>query len=149
MNNPLKKLLCKYRSDLWQVSKFGIVGVLNTGVDFGLFSLLYLAGGLHYLLAQVLSYGTATCNSYMWNRYWTFQTRHRPQMSEFMKFIFVNILSLGVSLLILTLLHEQLGLGTILSKVIATFFAMLVNYSGNRLWVFRKRLIEETGSLPR
>jgi putative flippase GtrA len=137
MMGSLKVLFNKHRHDFWQMGKFGIVGGLNTLVDFGVFSLLYYAADVYYLTAQVIAYATATCHSYLWNRYWTFQAKHKPHVAEFTKFVLVNIISLGVSLVIIFLGREQAGLSTLISKIIATFFAMVVNFSLNRFWVFR------------
>jgi len=129
-------LIRRYRRDLWQMTKFSIVGVGNTGVDFGLFTLLYLYGGIFYATAQVISYGCAVLHSYLWNRYWTFARRGKPLLGEAAKFLSVNLASLAVALVFLYLFREKAQLSTLWAKAFATVFSMMVNYGGNRFWVF-------------
>lgn len=57
--------------------------------------------------------------------------------AEILKFIVVNILSLGVSLLFLYIFRDKVGLHVLVSKAIATLFAVVVNFAGNKFWVFR------------
>ena len=65
-----------------QFIKFGLVGVLNTLVDFLVYQLLvYL--GLHYAPAQCISYTCGLLNSYFFNSRWTFGKGKRYTKREF------------------------------------------------------------------
>jgi putative flippase GtrA len=55
-----------------QFIKFNIVGVLNTGVDFAVFTLL-LGVNVPYQAAQCVSYAAGTLNSFLLNKFWTFK----------------------------------------------------------------------------
>ena len=97
-------------------------------------------------------------NSYLVNRYWTFNKTGSVKGQEIWKFIGVNILSLITTLVCLNLFHDVLslhlfanrvfallGIGYRLSgkaavmfcKLLAMPFSLAVNFLGNRLWVFR------------
>lgn len=125
-----------YRQDLGQFIKFNLVGVVNTGVDLGVFLLLNGHLGLFYPVAQVISYSCGMTNSYFCNRFWTFGKRGKLHLAEIAKFVLVNLLSLGVSLLVLFALAEGLGWQILPSKILATVFSVVVNFLGNKLWVF-------------
>ncbi len=147
------------KSDLIEVIKFGIIGVLNTLLDFVLFFLFFNVLGINMYVAQVMSYSLAMVHSYLWNRYWTFRQTGGVRVSEMWKFVVVNLLSLGINMLCLKLFHDlwhlesianwALGLvgfgplsdkmGAFFCKILAIPFVLGVSYVGNRIWVFRKK----------
>ncbi|MCM3127127.1 GtrA family protein [Paenibacillus sp. MER 78] len=119
-----------------QALKFLMVGVLNTSIDLAIFFVLSIAG-LPILLAQCLSYSCGLVNSYLINRKWTFQRAEKQSMQELLKFIGLNILTLGVVSLLLLELQSLGNQSLTISKVIATTAGILINYLGSRYWVFR------------
>lgn len=137
-----------------QFVKFGVVGVANTLVDFVVFQLLNLLLGWTYV-AQVISYSCGVANSYLLNSSWTFKKERTGSFREVALFLAVNLLSLGVSLGVMWLCKERLGVtdlwvsgwvpaalrkvikGDTVAKLIATCVAIVVNFLGNRLFVFR------------
>lgn len=152
------------KNDVLQVIKFGLVGVVNTALDYGLFYLFLSIFDLDKNLAQVLATALAMTNSYLVNRYWTFEKSGAVQGGEIFRFIIVNILSLLTTLLCLNIFYdglslhrlanrllELLGLSYVLSgdvailfcKVLAMPFSLAVNFLGNRLWVFGKKAKNE------
>jgi putative flippase GtrA len=144
------------KKTIWQMIKFAIVGVINTLVDFAVFQTLNLTLGWVYI-AQVLGYTAGIINSYLWNSNWTFREQRTRSLREIGLFLLVNLASLGVSLGMMWLLREVVGItndwvmqwmpaslsgfikGDTLCKLIATVFAIAVNYLGNRLFVFKKQ----------
>ena len=144
------------KKTLWQMAKFAIVGVLNTLVDFAVFQSLNLTLGWVYA-AQVIGYTAGIINSYLWNSNWTFREQRTRSLREMGLFLLVNLASLGVSLGMIWLLRDVVGItnewvalwmpqwlagfikGDTVCKLIATVFAIAVNYLGNRLFVFRKK----------
>ena len=151
----------------WQIVKFAIVGVLNTLVDFAVFQTLNLLLGWVYV-AQVIGYSCGIINSYLWNSNWTFREQRTRSFREIALFLLVNIASLGVSLGMMWLLREVFGVtnewvaqwmpaalagfikGDTIAKLIATVFAIAVNFLGNRLFVFKKTpaATEQAPELP-
>ncbi|MEG6565776.1 GtrA family protein [Thermoanaerobacterium saccharolyticum] len=118
-----------------QFIKFNLVGIVNTLVDFSVFTVLTFFG-MYYMAAQVISYSCGVANSFIMNKYWTFGAKSTPHGYEVFKFIAVNGVSLAVSLSILYPLKPILGV--ISAKVIATLFSMMINFVGSKLWVFKK-----------
>jgi len=143
------------KKTIWQMAKFAIVGVLNTLVDFAVFQSLNLLLGWVYA-AQVIGYTCGIVNSYLWNSNWTFREQRTRSFREIALFLLVNLASLGVSLGMIWLSREVFGItnewaagwmpaflagfvkGDTLAKLIATAVAIMVNYLGNRLFVFKK-----------
>ncbi|MCL6456406.1 MAG: GtrA family protein, partial [Gorillibacterium sp.] len=111
-----RDLVVKYRSFI----RFNIVGILNTLVDFTVFTILF-AFGVSNSVAQCISYTAGTANSYILNSKWTFATKPelQPQAkaprkrsidyAELSKFLLVNLVTLGLSLILLHLFIEVWG----------------------------------------
>ncbi|MEO3943909.1 GtrA family protein [Gorillibacterium sp. CAU 1737] len=146
----LRRMLNKYEDLL----KFGLVGVGNTMVDFAVYTILYYVG-VPYRVAQCFSYAAGTLNSYILNKKWTFAAKkpaasadstadaprtdtHKANAAEALRFLVVNLFTLGLSILLLGLLKEQLGLHAIVAKLLVTLVTTLVNFVGSKLWVFRR-----------
>ncbi|MFB7140168.1 GtrA family protein [Gottfriedia sp. NPDC056225] len=117
--------------------KFGIVGLINTGVDFIVFTLLiYALTNMPYIVAQVISYSCGIVNSYLLNKRWTFKAKNQNGVQEKMRFVIVNAITLLLTLLILKVCSEWFGLSVLVSKLVATCVSVLMNYVGSRYWVF-------------
>jgi putative flippase GtrA len=125
------------RGQLWKVVKFQAVGMLNTGVDMVVFFVLH-ACGMPYALAQIAAYAAGMANSYALNKYWTFGQRRHAELREIALFAAVNLVSLGVSLLVLYVLHSLWALPLLFGKIAATALSLAVNFAGYRRLVFRQ-----------
>jgi putative flippase GtrA len=121
-----------------QFVKFNLVGLLNTALDFVLFSLLTWFG-VFYIWAQCISYGVGMLNSYTLNKYWTFAQKGRLEPKQAIRFLLLNLGSLLLSLGMLAVLSDYIGIKVLVAKLITTAVTTLFNYAGNKLWVFRAR----------
>ncbi len=119
-----------------KMAKYTLVGGLNTGVDFAVFCALEYGVGMGSVWAQTISYIAGVANSYLLNRYWTFQVKDKRSMAELMRFILINVLSFAAATAVLLGL-EQGGLESALAKIVSVICSLAVNYVGYRLWVFR------------
>jgi putative flippase GtrA len=130
---------------LAQMFKFGLVGALNTGVDFIVFTLL-TAGGMAYMAAQFISYSCGVLNSYLLNRSWTFRGAAKRSGGEIFRFVAVNLAALATASVILNWLYGLSSLPLIVCKLVATAASVAINYAGSRYWVFGSET--KTGSEP-
>lgn len=132
---------------LIQFIKFGLVGVMNTGVDFLVFALLTWLG-VQYLVAQVFSYSAGTLNSYVVNKLWTFNGKGpsgqenaaaagKVDKEEFGRFVLLNVGTLLLSIGMLYVLKTGLSFHPLVAKIGVTAVTVVVNYVGSKLWVFR------------
>jgi len=120
--------------------KFLIVGVLNTGVDFGLYflltRLLFSATDAN-VFAKGISYSAGVVNSYLWNRSWTFQSGDRS-WKTFFPFVLVNLIGLGINAGTLWLGLHGIGLSEFLALILATGATLIGNFTISKFVVFRK-----------
>ncbi len=152
----LKELIQKHKTNIGHFLKFIVVGVVNFLVDYGVLTLLNVVFGWPLVLSNIFSYSCGVINSFLLNRYWTFKmklrffstysirlknkTIHPVFVSfDFFKFIFVNLVSLGVNTLAVYILGDFYGLPNIVAKLVATVFSFTVNFAGNKLLVFKEK----------
>lgn len=131
----IKQLYKKYKS----IIKFGIVGCINTGVDFFTFTLLLSIFGIDKLVCQVGGYSMGVINSFVLNKLWTFNDKKEKvnPIVQFAKFVITNIISLGISLVGLNILSNKLYINVYVSKVIVTLFLQVFNYVVYKLFIFK------------
>lgn len=135
----------------FQFIKFLCVGLLNTGVDFGILNLLmFLTGitsGIGYSLFKAISFVAAVTNSYFFNKRWTFQKGKSFEKTEFTKFITISLIAFGINVGVASLLVNFVKpIGDIppylwanLSAVAATVFTTLINFFGYKYFVFKDK----------
>ena len=121
-----------------RIIRFGCVGCLNTLVDFGVFTLINSFFGVNYIVSQILSYSSGTLNSFVLNKFWTFNDTktNKKTTKEMVQFIVVNSASLGVSLIGLSILMNDSSMNSSFAKIISMVLAQVVNFLGYRFWVF-------------
>ena len=141
----VKAFIVKHKKATLQFGKFLVVGAINFLVDFGIFKLLTVVFGMLIAPANLISYSTGVFNSFLLNRYWTFKIKHKFVSIHFVKFVFVNLLSLGVNTLAVWVLVDiyrfsdgLFGVENLYAKLIATVFSFTINFAGNKLLVFRE-----------
>jgi len=125
-----------------QLVRFIIVGLVNTFVDLAAFYLLGLIPGMPDIAAKAMSYVLGICNSFVWNKYWTFgAARSARGKREFTLFFLVNLPPLIVNVVVFTLLGIWLGQGTFLVRMSKAFAAAVItvawNFAGSRYVAFR------------
>lgn len=132
---------------LWQIAKFGLVGVLNTAIDFGILNYLStlteITSGSRVIPLNITSFSIAVLNSYWWNKAWVFEGRKK---AGFLSFLIVSVIGIGINtatvFVISTLIPTPAGmtrsLWLNLSKILATFLSLVWNFLGYRLVVFKK-----------
>ncbi|NQU99810.1 MAG: GtrA family protein [Parcubacteria group bacterium] len=143
------KILSKYPIIL-QILKFGVTGVMNTGIDFlvlnGLMWATSTYSGTLIILLNAVSFSVAVTNSYLWNKYWTFKVKAKDEIpQEFVKFITVSIIGAIINSSILfaftTFVEPVFGLSEGLwanvGKLFATGIALVWNFIGYKFWALK------------
>jgi putative flippase GtrA len=126
---------------LKQAVKFGIVGVINTGVDLGLYFILtHFTGyfGEQQVLAKGISYTAGILNSFLWNRNWTFKSTTGYFNVTTLLFLLSNLVGLGLNTFVLYVGLKVLLLPELLVLGAATAIPLLWNFLISKFVVFRK-----------
>jgi putative flippase GtrA len=130
----------------WQVlvhelAKFGIVGAVNTALDFGLANLLHLGAGMDQYLAKALSVSVAATSSYFMNRHWTFRHRARTGLGrEYALFFVLNGVGLAIAeaciWVVRVPMHKEGPLWFNLAQIAGLAIGMLFRFATYKRWVF-------------
>jgi len=120
--------------------KFGLVGVLNTLINWIIFILLNFIG-IYYIVANIIAYAIATANSYIWNSKWVFKYNGENKKETTVKFVILNLIGLGLNTAILYLLVDMAGFNKLIALIITTGIVMIINYILNKVWVFQENNI--------
>ena len=147
--------------DLKKFLKFGLIGILNTLVDFVVFyfmnkligdgpivAVLGMTVSIGVLAANTISYIVSNIHSFLWNKFWTFKKKERVTGREVGRYLitscgFLLISSVGLSIFMAILQTPALaglipaGLIPLAAKIPNTCITMFYNYLMNKFWVFQ------------
>lgn len=137
MSQTLRRILHWF--DLRRFVKFGLIGVLNTAVDFGAFFVLNKLLHIGPYVSQTGAFLIAALNSFLWNKYWTFEKKAPVSRREILRYAVTNGAYLLCSLGIMRLLIRSFSLDPFLAKFPTAVCMVLFNYLMAKFWVFSDR----------
>ena len=135
---------------IWQIAKFGLVGVLNTALTFGVLNILIWTTGIDkgngFAALNVIAFIIAVTNSYFWNKHWVFTGGRHQQAEQFVEFIIISVIAAGVVAGIGKVMTEYVspigGLDSVqwanVVTAIGVVFSMVWNFLGYKFIVFKK-----------
>lgn len=102
-----------------------------------------LAHDTAFTVFKVVSASLAILNSFIWNRLWTFNIRGKEErMIQLTKFVVVSVIGLLLNTIIASALNQWIpgaeGRRWLIATVIAAAVVAIWNFTGQRLWAFRK-----------
>lgn len=105
-------------------SRFVVVGVINTGVYYGVYLLLNQI--LPYLAAHLLALGIAMVVAFFLHTYWTFQAK--PTWKKFAMFPLTNLTNYLVQTFGLAFLVETIHVSEELAPLVASLVAIPITF---------------------
>lgn len=126
----LKKLFAQFL-------KFGVVGIIATGIDFGIMILLTELFAFDPVISSGISFCTSTVFNYAASMRFVFTHRESlSKQSEFLIFAILSLIGLGLNQLIMWVGTSWLGDGLYIPiKVAATALVMLWNFFSRKRWL--------------
>jgi putative flippase GtrA len=116
-----------------ELKRFLVAGMSAVGTDLATYYLL-----LNFLntdSAKAISFFLGTIVAFIINKYWTFE-KHDKSYIEIMKFGALYSLTLGVNVITNKIILDNFSI-TILAFLIATGVSTVLNFIGQKWWVFR------------
>lgn len=128
----------KYDRVAREAAKFGVVGALNTVLDFAVLNLLVFGLGVPTLRSKVVSTVVAATSSYLMNRHWTFRHRERGDVRrEYLLFFALNAVGLAIALLVLAAVRYGLDRHGAVAINLANVVGLLLG-TAFRFWSYRR-----------
>ena len=136
----LRQKVLRGNSSLFQLSKFGFVGVLNTIIGYG--SFILLLNYTDYIVALIISHLLGVTHSFIWNKYWIFKSRGigiGAGLYEFAKFnsVYAGVFLINAIALIISV--NVLNVDPRISQLIALPIITIISFAGHKYWSFGKR----------
>ena len=117
-----------------EMSRFLVAGFCAVGTDMGSYFLLLkvlphdYSKGTSFLLGSMVAYCI--------NKYWTFEKKTKPY-DEMSKFAILYLSTLGTNVLVNRIVLD-LFQSTLLAFLIATGVSTVLNFIGQKWWVFKR-----------
>lgn len=125
----MKKLIAQF-------AKFGLVGGIAFLIDYGIMVLLTEVFGVNYLISATISFTVSVIFNYLASMRYVFT--HKEGLSrrrEFVIFIVLSVIGLGLNDLCMWLFTGVLGISYLISKIIATAIVMVYNFITRKLFL--------------
>lgn len=135
MNKSNFKIITGY-STINEAIKFGFVGVLNTIIGYGAYYILVRLN-IYYILASVISQAVAMTHSYIWNKFFTFNSRKKSLM-ELTKFTCVALLTYLINLFLLMVFVEKYFMDKTLAGFLSMMIVTILSFLGHKFISFSK-----------
>lgn len=116
------------------VYRFLIVGGTCTGLDFGIYLLVSPYTGV--TVGKTISMLCSMLLNYLLNKFWTFDAADSKNIKEIPKYVLAQAANLSVNVSVNTLFMKITD-NKIVSFIIATATAMIINFCLQRFWVFK------------
>lgn len=130
MNENKRKSLCQ------QIARFAVVGGGAFLIDYGIMILLTELFGINYLISSAISFTVSVIFNYLLSIHWVFNvTDDRSQTQDFLVFIILSVIGLGINQLIMWLCVDKLGIFYMISKIGATAVVMVYNFITRKIFL--------------
>jgi len=123
-----------------ELIKYSFFGGLTTVINLALFAILEQAG-MNYILASSISYVVAVVINYFFNKQYVFGTARKSKKesrTQFIKFISMRLISLGIENVLLYLLVSVIGIQVYVAKITLSIVIILLTYVANKRIIFKK-----------
>jgi dolichol-phosphate mannosyltransferase len=125
---------------IYEIFKFGVVGAIGTAINLLVLYSFTEYLGIYYVISGVFAFFISGLNNFILNKVWTFRESAGGDVArKYVKFVIVSAAALAVNMAFLYAFTEYLGIYYILSQVLAICIAFVINFIGNKLWVFDGR----------
>ena len=129
-----------------QFIKFTIVGIIASGIHIGTVIFLVELYSMNPVKSSVPAYIAALLTAYILNKTWTFQ--HKDTLIKaFIPYTLVSTLGLGLNILIMTVLIEQLHIKYFFALAAAVIIVPVVTFTLHKYWTFNPSTRNNNGTL--
>lgn len=116
--------------------RFFVVGLLGSAIDFGFTYLFKERLKVNKFVSNAIGFILAATTCFFLNKYWTYVSQTPLAWKEYLIFLTVSLIGLGINTLTLFLFNEKAKMKFYLSKCFAIMVAGVWNFLANLLITF-------------
>lgn len=118
-----------------QILKFGLVGGTAFVIDYVLLYFCTEFLHIHYLISSIISFTVSVIFNYILSIKWVFDVKKKQDVKDFVIFIILGVIGLGINSLIMYVMVEKFGVYYMLSKIVSTAVVMVYNFITRKIFV--------------
>jgi putative flippase GtrA len=124
-----------------EVTKFSIVGLINTALTFLIFILLLRVFSFNYIASLTLTWIVGILLSYCLNFSWVFKPEHRLQFNKrFAKYLFSYLLSFALNFVSLIYIIEHSNFDPLCVQAALAPLIAIFNFTTSKFWSLRPNI---------
>lgn len=120
-----------------------IFGILTTIVDAITFFVCNKIFMIEYILSTIAAWILAVLFAYITNKIWVFKShtnKYSTIITEIISFFIARLISLGFTIIWMMFTVEYLKVDSMISKLLANIFVVIVNYFFSKFLIFRNNI---------
>lgn len=129
-----------------QFIKFGLVGVSNTVISYGTYTLLTLLG-VQYVFSNIIAFIISVLNSFFWNNRYVFRKTEGEKRNTVLTLVktFLAYGSTGLILsnILLIIFVEKFNISKFFAPLIILIITIPLNFIINKFWAFKTKKLEK------
>lgn len=118
-----------------ELKRFLVAGLSAVGTDLATYYILLNFFNIDVDIAKAISFLLGTVVAFIINKYWTFE-KHEKSYGEIVRFVFLYSVTLGANVLTNKIILDISNV-VIIAFLIATGISTVLNFIGQKWWVFR------------
>ena len=118
-----------------QILKSGLVGGTAFVIDYVLLYFCTEFLHIHYLISSIISFTVSVIFNYILSIKWVFDVKKKQDVKDFVIFIILSVIGLGINSLIMYVMVEKFGVYYMLSKIVSTAVVMVYNFITRKIFV--------------
>lgn len=118
-----------------QILKFGLVGGTAFVIDYVLLYFCTEFLHIHYLISSIISFTVSVIFNYILSIKWVFDVKKKQDVKDFVIFIILSVIGLGINSLIMYVMVEKFGVYYMFSKIVSTVVVMVYNFITRKIFV--------------
>ena len=118
-----------------QLTRFLIIGCIATIISYSVFLICLRIFGIHYLIANIISFVAGISAGYPLNKIWTFKS---DSQKKFHHYLAVYLTSLFISLIFLKITVDFIGIIPEIAILLSLVITTCTNFVGTKFLVFKK-----------
>ena len=139
MNRIHQLLVNRTENSFVQFFRYGLVSGVALLVDFGSLVFFTEVFHLHYLTSATLGFVLGLITNYLLSVLWVFDKSKYSFWVEFLTFCLIGVVGLGINNGVMWLLTSSFGVFYVYSKIVATGFTFIWNFTARKLILFNSK----------